>query len=205
MNCQEIKKLLSDKDNEVKSKKEKSIEYFELIKEDILDLLIKKHIDSNFEYDSYSIYDSEFIEILLSKVDVNLSKYDFKIWGMCTTSMTINENFSSMYGLPMNNFKNSKNNEYSRELFLSEFDSNYLINLVVNFLKKKGFKQRSGVNRFTDKRVYLFSFKITRRQLQNLCCENNKQDSEKENQDLGIVLFGVMIFCLLAFLLMINL
>lgn len=205
MNCQEVKKLLAEKDNEVKSKKEKSIEYFELIKEDILDLLIKKHIDSNFEYDSYSIYDSEFIEILLNKVDVNLSKYDFKIWGLCTTSMTICEDFLSMSSFSMEEFNNSKNNERSRELFLSGFDSNYLINLIVNFLKKKGFKQRSGVNRFTDKKVYFFSFKITRQKLQSLCCENDKQDSEKESQDLGIVLFGVMIFCLLAFLLMINL
>jgi hypothetical protein len=205
MNCQEIKKLLADKDNEVKSKKEKSIEYFELIKEDILDLLIKKHIDSNFEYDSYSIYDSEFIEILLNKVDINLSKHYFRIWGLCTTSMTIHEDFLSMSSLSVDDFKNSKNNECSGELFLSGFDSNYLINLVVNFLKKKGFEQRSGVNRFTDKKVYFFSFKITRQKLQSLCCENDKQDSEKESQDLGIVLFGVMIFCLLAFLLMINL
>lgn len=205
MNCQEVKKLLADKDNDVKSKKEKSIEYFELIKEDILDLLIKKHIDSNFEYDSYSIYDSEFIEILLNKVNINLSKYDFKIWGLCTTSMTICENFSSKYGLPMWNSKSRKDNKCSMDLFLSGFDSNYLINLIVNFLKKKGFKQRSGVNRFTDKRVYLFSFKITRQKLQSLCCDHNEQDPEKENQDLGIVLFGVMIFCLLAFLLMINL
>ncbi|QYC51712.1 hypothetical protein [Acinetobacter phage Abp95] len=205
MNCQEVKKLLADKDNEVKSKKEKSIEYFELIKEDILDLLIKKHIDSNFEYDSYSIYDSEFIEILLNKVDVNLSKYDFKIWGLCTTSMTIHEDFLSMSSFSMKDFNNSKNNERSRELFLSGFDSNYLINLIVNFLKKKGFEQRSGVNRFTDKKVYFFSFKITRQKLQSLCCDHSEQDPEKENQDLGIVLFGIVIFCLLAFLLMINL
>lgn len=202
MNCKEIKAKLAVKDSEVKSKKMKAREYFDLIKFDVLDMLIDKHIETNFEYKDYSIHCHEIVGFLLKKIKIeNVGVFDVECWSICTTNMEMSRSTEFIsHGSSQRYYEYMDFKRKAIDKFLSEFDSNYLINLIVDFLKSKGFKQSTGVHRFTDKKVYLFSFKISRSKLEKMYCHGDEIHSNENNYDsmvaLIVLLLAIFLFIL---------
>jgi hypothetical protein len=174
MNCQEIKNKLEEKDKQILERNEKNAEYFNLIKDDVVDKLIEAHINDEFKRDFYHFHELDIMGNLYSKLGINrkyikikcipIANYAYWYWDedvYFTDCLYLDE-------------KEIQDINEMRKMFLDvkeNLNHAMLKESLAYYIVAKGFKQRQY--KFCDGKVYYFNeFKITRSQLENNCCDS---------------------------------
>lgn len=227
MNCQEIKDLLAAKDNEIKLRNEKTYEYFDLVKDDVVDLLIKAHIDDEFKSEFYRVHEREVMEILYKKLGFDLA---FFHWNYRYDSAWDSEYFSinnfepfcahsshirilcTENGIVSQELKDNLNEiKKEHEKVRDSFDYKMFGNLLVDYIKRKGFKQQVIIGQRSGREFKEFAFRIKRSQLENNCCESGSNIGFSKDEDVpsmeNVIIGGVVavIVIILGFLILLNL
>ena len=207
MKCDELKSLLAEKDADVKAKKDKAVEYFNLCKDWFIGELIKKHINDGFSGRSYDVSVCDIVKFIAKEQNIDTDSQYFEKSNYCTSTMRIRRNylFSSISHnciRPVSDaelkFIQDRIENYNKiDALLDGFDTNHFIQLLTQYAKSKGFKQDVTTGRYSDKKTYWFDFKITRSKLENKCCSSQVNEDAPEY---GAQYIALGIFIILAIL-----
>ena len=190
MNNSEIKDLLSKKDEELAEKKRFTLEIFDLIKDDCVNLMIEKQIECNFK-DSQHLYSSEILGFIVKRKGYTFSKYTYEI-------NSIHGVESAWVGCSLRNCLSYRCSDDSD--FYKKLDAALLCTKLRKYLISRGFKAYSYVNRFTDERCNGLIFSTTRSKLLNKDKQEVKDVSELAVGVLGILLLiGMIVYGIVKF------
>lgn len=190
MNNSDIQNLLSKKDEELAEKKRFTLEIFNLIKDDCVDLMIKKQIECNFK-DGQTLYGWEILDFIIKRKSYTFHKHNYEI-------NTIHGVESAWIGYSSYSYLSDRCLDDSD--FDKKLDAALLCTKLRKYLISKGFTAYSYVHRFTDKRCNGLIFSITRSKLLNKD-EQEGKDAEWLSPVLlvillfiGVIIYGIMKF-----------
>ena len=190
MNNSEIKELLSKKDEELAEKKRFTLEIFDLIKDDCVNLMIEKQIECNFK-NSQRLYSSEILGFIIKRKGYTFSKYTYEIHSIHSVE-------SAWVGYSLRNWFPDRCSDDSD--FYKKLDAALLCTKLRKYLISRGFEAYSYVNRFTDERCNGLSFSTTRSKLLNKDKQEVKDVSELVVGVLGILLLiGMIVYGIVKF------
>lgn len=201
MNCEELKKALDTKDQEVQARKENTIRCFELVKDFCLDKVIKETIDKEFKESVY-LYEGEVYGNLLNKIGIDVSclSYDFAICMYRTGKQDINYKFKTGgvnhistcedYLNYIDQIVKKEIEQYQKvEEFKEKFDHVLFWKMIDNHILSNGFKHEYNRNDF---------YVITRRKLERICCGGKiEEDRDDTPLQLKLISFGLIVIILL--------
>ena len=190
MNNSDVQDLLSKKDEELAEKRRFTLEIFDLIKDDCVNLMIKKQIECNFK-GSQHLYGSEILDFIIKRKGYAFYKHSYEI-------NTIHGVESAWVGYSVHNYLSERRLDDSD--FHKKLDAALLCTKLRKYLIIKGFKAYSYVHRFTDERCNGLIFSITRSKLLNKDKQEDKDDSDTATAVLGILLLvGLIIYGIVKF------
>ena len=180
MNDSDIQDLLSKKDEELKEKKRFTLEIFDLIKDDCVNLMIKKQIDGNFEYPQ-TLFGSDILEFIIKRKSYTFYKYSYEI--------------NTIHGVEkawvrFNLLSPPDGSIYDID-FYKKLDAALLCTELRKYIISKGFKAYSYVHRFTDQRCNGLIFSITRSGLLNK--DQLEKGGAQDDSDLATAVLGALI------------
>jgi len=194
MNCEELKKQLAEKDAQVKARTENTIKCFNLIKDWIVDDLIKRTIDDEFIEHGQLIYAKCVYREMFKKLDIDVSKL---YWYEASIHTNNDLEYMSYItkGLAMMWSSDGRRGGYDCEdiesvnqyeavrSFMENFDAKLFKHLIFKHVRDFGFWSESITNRWGEKRKSNF-LKISRERLENKCCGNPKvEDEQRESSE----------------------
>jgi hypothetical protein len=216
MNCQDIKNKLAEKDKEVAERNAKTIEYFNLVKDDAVSILIDDHIQGEFSSDFYYLSEGSVMKVLYKRLGVNtiLMSWDSSLFIRSDWFMNMYKPRHLIYGsycgagCNEDELKKMNDIEAISEYIKSSFDYQMFGKLIEQYLVSKGFKQKVSTSRH-GKKIKSCAFKISRNQIENGCCEKNgfiEFEDIKDNIKLEPfnVFIGVVFVIIVAIILYVN-
>lgn len=184
MNCQDIKDQLLKKDNEIAERKKKTYEYFDLVKDDVINYLIMEHINDEFKGGYHPVPEGSVMKILYKKLGVDTK---FMKWHYMSTiyfkSWTINNYRANPDLLTTTNEDDflKFREVIDKSIEINDgFDFEFFGSLLMKHIKSKGFEQEVIKSKITGDKYYYFCFGISRDKIENGCCDDGGSADFKE-------------------------
>lgn len=223
-----IKLAVDKKDSEIKSRKDKTLEVYHLIKNDCLDHVIKESIEFNFSsYVSLSNMfiiekmatamgfdgvDYQYLDTLGFGVDSRLTiRFDAfsasnrkgLIYSAIGKISSENDPSLKDYTLKLEkDIESIQEKEEWAKIIVDTIDYNYLVNLLSRFIKSKGFKSITRTRIYGCGRTEFLDFTISKKKL----LEINQNDShgipcnpKQKYLPVVAILLVLIVFLLFAF------
>lgn len=197
MKCEDLKELLNSRDERNKITRENTIEYFNLIKDFVIDDFTKKSIDSNFCQSGHYINGREIYRKLFETKGIDTSGVRF--YGLVmdwqdefkfidpTTRMCLDEDRS-------NKLREAEDALYS---MFEYFDRELFKNLVENHLKSYGFRNVK-IKNLRGNMVETDAFYASRSTIEKICCHDAKPSQAEDNEEKNNgVIFAVVILVII--------
>ena len=183
MNCNKLKDKLSAKDAEIKARNENTIHYFNLIKDDVLDMFIDNAISSEFSDSGRGLHKECVIKIMAEKKDVDAG-VPFSYRFLSSDFWDI-DSYRKKYSLDgVEHFQ-------LIDIF-GNMDFEKLKALLQNHLINNGFSYL-WITNIWGQRVKTNSFITSRKSLEKACCSNKDESKKDENvfsgESLGVFIF----------------
>lgn len=217
MDCKEIKSLLAEKDLEIKLRNEKTYEYFDLIKDDVIEYLIKEHIEDEFSGKYHYFHGRHLVGIIYNKLGIDNRYFTWSFWSCDLEKINLNSyrpdpSYCAWKSDNQELYEDFVKNVEKHKSLEGTYDFKLLGSLVINHIKKSGFQQEVIESRSTGRKTPYLAFKISRNALENNCCESqgnfsfnmahNDDVPSKEVVIVGIVAIAVLI--VISFLFIFN-
>lgn len=195
MKCDELKKLLADKDQDVKEIKENTIAIFNDVKDLIVDDLINRTIKNEFRgremIHSHTVYD---IILDNAKIEHNLLREG--LFSFCGDHLLRKPYFSTMY-INRDDVCKAVEQKEKVDEFFKKFDYELFSSMLKKYILSKGFEQQICTNIHGQKFKSSF-FITTRSQLENQCCSTKTVFRDEElNPDYFKAILGIFILLII--------
>lgn len=200
MTCNELKIKLNQKDAELKTINEKTIEIFNLIKDDCLNTVVDKTIKYNFDYE-VSLFTYQIMDFIQARLGIDFENVCFEdefVHGVENAYLSID--YPGMGALRFRDDfesedtfkkylecleKNSKD-WYNARKFAETFDWSKLCVMIRSYVVSNGFNGVVATHRYTNKKCNLMEFKTTRGKLVKAQCCKNKRDESLNGESNGV-------------------
>jgi len=189
MNCEELKKQLLEKDAQVKARTENTIKCFELIKDWVVDDLVKRTIDDEFSKCGHLLYSKDIYENLFSvlNIDTSLLRWDYmreSFWSRCIIEEIYFCNDSYAYQ-ELDDYEKADIQMKNVSTFKVNFDRGLFEKLIVKHIRSFGFENKV-IKNIHGQKVTTNFFVISRERLENKCCVNPKMEDDKRESSENI-------------------
>lgn len=170
MKCDELKKRLADKDQEVKEIRENTIAIFNETKDLIVDDLIQRTIENEFKVGEL-IYSHKVYDLILDSAKLEHNLLHEGLFSFCGDHLLQKPYFSPTH-INRDDVCKAVEQKEKVDEFFKKFDYELFSSMLKKYILSKGFEQKIHTNIYGQKFKSSF-FITTRSKLENQCCSNN--------------------------------
>ena len=187
MNQQDILAQIQAKEAALQHKRDFTLNVFNLIKDDCVDIITQKQIDCNFEY-STTLYSRIITKLIVEKLKLNVDHYSFEL--------NVVHGVEKAYILPSfdRSFSNKVHDKEAQQMLVNTIDAALLCTKLRSYIIGKGFTGNQYTHRFSNKTCRVLEFKTTKQTLLN---QTTQSPSTTENTD-KYAIIGVLAFVLIT-------